>query len=87
MYQCRLASVADGTYTVDVSYAENFSAPVEGGTADGTISGTGTLNGSLANPLVVWGGLNQTIDGVATINGGATPMRRDTSVTLTSNGG
>ena len=86
-YQCRLASVADGSYTVNVSYAENFSSPVESGVVDGTISGTGTLSGSLTNPLVVSGGLNQTIDGVRTVDGAATPMRTDTSVTLTAIGG
>jgi hypothetical protein len=85
-YQCRLASVVDGTFAVDVSYAEGFSTPVEGGVAEGTISGTGTLNGSLANPLVVSGGLNQTIDGVVTVGDTATMLRRDTSITLTSGG-
>ncbi len=86
-YQCRLASVVGGSYSVDVSYAENFSSPVLDGIVDGTISGTGTLTGSLANPLVVSGGLNQTIDGVRMVNGAATPMRTDTSVTLTARGG
>lgn len=86
VYQCRLASVVDGTFTVDVSYAENFTSTVDDGVSNGTISGTGTLSGSLANPLMVWGGLNQTIDGVTTIDGVATPMRRDTSVSLTSLG-
>jgi len=86
-YQCRLVSVVDDTYVLDVSYAQNFSAAVANGVAEGTISGTGTLGGSLANPLVVSGGLNQTIDGVAIIDGMATPMRRDTSVTITATGG
>lgn len=86
-YQCRLVSVVDHTYVLDVSYAQNFSAAVADGVAEGTISGTGTLSGSLANPLVVSGGLNQTIDGVAIIDGMATPMRRDTSVTITATGG
>lgn len=86
-YQCRLASVVGGTYTVDVSYAENFTAYVDGGVVEGTISGSGTLSGSLANPLVIWGGLNQTIDGVTTVDGTATPMRRDTSVSVTATGG
>lgn len=86
-YQCRLVAVVGSTYTVDVSYAETFSADVDGGIAEGTISGTGTLSGLLDNPLAVWGELNQTIDGVTTINGTATPMRRDTSVTLTTTEG
>ena len=86
-YQCRLAAVANDSYTIDVSYAANFSSPIAGGVADGTISGSGTLTGSLANPLVVSGGLNQTIDGVRTVDGAATPMRTDTSVTLTAIGG
>ena len=83
-YQCRLASVADGTYSVDVSYAEGFSAGLGGGVAEGTISGTGTLSGSLANPLVLWGSLNQTIDGVVTTGNSAAAMRQDTFITLTS---
>ena len=85
-YQCRLASVVDGAYSVDVSYAAGFSAPVEGGVAEGTIAGTGTIGGSLANPLIVSGGLNQTIDGVVTVGNTASTMRRDTSITLSSGG-
>jgi hypothetical protein len=83
-YQCRLASVADGAYSVDVSYAEGFSAGLGGAVAEGTISGTGTLGGSLANPLVLWGSLNQTIDGVVTTGNSATAMRQDTFIILDS---
>ena len=86
-YQCRLAGVVDGTFTVDVSYAENFSADVNGGVVEGTVSGTGVFNGSTRNPLVLSGRLNQTINGATTIDGAATPMRRDTSVTVTSTAG
>lgn len=86
-FQCRLASVADGTYSVDISYAEGFSAPLDGGTAEGTISGTGTLNGSLGNPLLLWGGLNQTIDGIVTTGNSAATLRQDTSITLNASEG
>jgi hypothetical protein len=86
-YQCRLAAVADGAYSVDVSYAEAFNASVGGATSEGTISGTGTLSGSLSNPLLVWGGLNQTIDGVRTTGTSATPLRQDTSITLQASEG
>jgi hypothetical protein len=81
-YQCRLAAVADGTYSVDVSYAQGFNASFDGVTAEGTISGTGTLSGSLANPLMLWGALNQTIDGVRTTGTSATTLRQDTSITV-----
>jgi hypothetical protein len=83
-YQCRLASVGGRAYSVDVSYAESFRAAHESGLAEGTISGTGTLSGSLANPLVLWGGLNQTIDGVVTTGNSAAAMRQDTSIILNS---
>ena len=86
-YQCRLAAVADGAFSVDVSYAEGFSASADGVTAEGTISGTGTLSGSLANPLVLWGALNQTIDGVQTTGNAATTLRQDTSITLQASEG
>lgn len=81
-YQCRLAVVVDGTYSVDISYAESFSASADGAGYEGTISGTGTLSGSLTNPLLVWGGLNQTIDGVRTEGNSATTLRQDTSIAL-----
>lgn len=86
-YQCRLAVVVDGTYSVDVSYAEGFSASVDGATSEGTISGTGTLSGSLANPLLLWGGVNQTIDGVRTEGNSATTLRQDTSIALQASEG
>jgi len=86
-YQCRLVTVVGDTYTVDVAYAETFRAEIDGGVAEGTIAGTGTLSGLLDNPLAVWGQLNQTIDGVTMIDGTATPMRRDTSVALNTTEG
>jgi hypothetical protein len=86
-YQCRLAALADGTYSVDVSYAEAFNASVDGVTSEGTISGTGTLSGSLANPLLLWGGLNQTIEGVRTTGNSASALRQDTSITLQASEG
>jgi hypothetical protein len=86
-YQCRLAAVAGGTFSVDVSYAEGFNASADGVTAEGTISGTGTLSGSLTNPLMLWGGLNQTIDGVQTAGNSATTLRQDTSITLQASEG
>lgn len=86
-YQCRLAGVAGGAYSVDLSYADVFSVAVDDGVAEGTISGTGTLNGSLSNPLVIWGGINQTIDGVITTGSTAEVMRHDTSITLHSSEG
>ena len=78
---------ADGTYSVDVSYAEAFHASVDGATSEGTISGTGTLSGSLANPLLLWGGLNQTIEGVRTTGNSASALRQDTSITLQASEG
>lgn len=85
-YHCRLAAVLDGSYSVDISYVDGFSYAVDNGSAEGTISGTGTLSGSLENPLVVSGRLNQTIDGIVTVDDSATPMRTDTSITLTEAG-
>jgi hypothetical protein len=86
-YRCRLKSVSDVAYDVDVSYAEGFTITLPSGTAEGTISGTGTLRGSLLNPLVLSGGLHQTIDGVVTTGNAATAMRHDTSITINSSGG
>lgn len=85
-YQCRLAAVTASTYAVDVSYAEAFSMPAADGHAEGTISGTATLSGSLVNPIIIDGVINQTIDGVITSDGTSTPMRRDTTISLTARG-
>jgi len=83
--QCRLAAVADGSYTVELSYAQTFSAPATAiGHVDGTISGQGTLVGRLDNPLSVTGTLDQSIDGIASRDGVAAHLAATTSIAIRS---
>ncbi len=84
-YQCRLTSISGDSYTVEVSYAQDVDANASAGTMSGTLSGSGTLNGSVSNPLVVAGTMYQSVDGVLAHNdGAATPVSGDMSITLTS---
>lgn len=86
-YKCRLASVTDRQYTLEVSFAQDFSVsgtPV--GDVNGTISGWGTLSGSLDNPLVVNGSVNQSIDAMATSGGASSPLSVTSTLTVSSQG-
>jgi hypothetical protein len=83
--QCRLAAVADDSYTVEFSYAQTFSAPTTAiGHVDGTISGQGTLVGRLDNSLAVTGTLDQSIDGIANRDGVAAHLTATTSIAIRS---
>ncbi len=64
-----------------VVFAQDFSItdPLHG-QIDATISGQGTLQGSLDNVLVVSGAITQTVDGVTTSNGVTTPLSVDSSI-------
>lgn len=79
--RCRLTSVAADTYTMDVSYSTSAAGQTSDGWVDATVSGSGTFNGSLTNPLVVNGSLNQTVDGILTAaDGTSSPWNKDTSI-------
>lgn len=85
VYQCRLVAVEGRTFTIEVSFAQNFSIadPVHG-QIDATISGQGTLQGSLDNVLVVNGSINQTVDGITTLNGATAPLSVASSIHVAS---
>ena len=83
-YQCRLTSVSGDSYTVEVSYAQDVPPDATQGTLSGTVSGSGTLKGSISNPLVVSGTMYQSVDGVLSDSAGATPVSGDVSITLTA---
>jgi len=86
-YQCRLASVDNGVYALEISYASNFSASGTAlGDVSGTIAGWGTITGSLGNPLVVSGSVNQSIDGLATAGGAASPLVITSSMSVQTTG-
>jgi hypothetical protein len=48
------------------------------------VSGSGTLKGSISNPLVVSGTMYQSVDGVRSDSAGATPVSGDVTITLTA---
>ena len=57
--------------------------PSDAGAIEATIAGSGTIVGSVSNPLVVSATLHQTIDGIQ----GAVPLNNDTSIAFTGTGG
>jgi hypothetical protein len=82
-YQCLLTTLTDSTYTMEVSYAQSFSSPSDAGVIEATIGGSGTVVGSLTNPLVGSATLHQTVDGIQ----GAEPLHSDTSIAFSGTGG
>lgn len=85
VYQCRLVAVEGRAFTIEVSFAQDFSIadPVHG-QIDGTISGQGTLQGSLDNVLVVNGAIYQTVDGITNMNGATAPLSVASSIQIAS---
>jgi hypothetical protein len=81
-YQCRLTALTDSTYTMEVTYTQPFSNVGDDGAIEATVAGSGTIVGSVTNPLVVSATLNQTIDGIE----GAAPLNNDTTISLTATG-
>lgn len=85
VYQCRLVAVEGQTFTVEVSFAQDFSiADPAHGQIDATISGQGTLQGSLDNVLIVSGAINQTVDGITTVNGATAPLSVASAIQIAS---
>jgi hypothetical protein len=85
--QCRLTSLAADSYSVDISYSTSAAGQTPEGWVDATVSGWGTFTGSLTNPLIVNGTLNQTVDGVLTMaDGSSMPWNEDTSIAVSSTG-
>ena len=82
-YHCSLTALTDSTYTMAVSYTQPFSHPANTGVIEATIGGSGTIVGSLTNPLVVSATLYQTIDGIE----GSAPLHIDTSIALNGTAG
>jgi hypothetical protein len=82
-YHCSLIALTDATYTMAVSYTEPFSHSADTGAIEATIAGSGTIVGSLTNPLVVSATLFQTIDGIQ----GSEPFHSDTTISLASTAG
>jgi hypothetical protein len=78
-YHCSLTALTDTTYTMAVTYTQPFSQSTDTGTIEATIGGSGTIVGSLTNPLVVSATLYQTVDGIQ----GAEPLHNDTSISYT----
>lgn len=61
-YRYELTGIADGRYTIAVSYNSTFDTTIEGAVATGTVTGAGSVVGSVANPLDLSVTLDQTID-------------------------
>jgi hypothetical protein len=68
---------------MEVSYTQSFSSPSDAGVIEATIGGSGTVVGSLTNPLVGSATLHQTVDGIQ----GAEPLHSDTSIAFSGTGG
>jgi len=84
-YQCRLASVDDARYVVELSYAADLAASATSlGDVSGTIAGWGTVTGSRSNPLVVSGTVNQSIDGWARVDQLTSPLSITSTLTITT---
>jgi hypothetical protein len=67
-YHYELTAIEDGRYTVSVSYTAAFDTVVDGVATTGTVSGLGSINGAVDDPLDVSYRLGQTTDGVAGAN-------------------
>jgi len=67
-YHYELTAIEDGRYTVSVSYTSEFDTVVDGVATAGTVSGLGSINGAVDDPLDVSYRLGQTTDGVVGAN-------------------
>ena len=84
-YHCRLASIDEASYLVELSYAADFDAMATSmGDVAGTIAGWGTVTGSRSNPLVVSGTINQSIDGWARVDQLTSPLSITSTLTITT---
>ena len=79
-YQCRLTVLDATRYTMEVSYTQPFSHAGGRGAIEATVAGSGTITGSVSNPMILSATLYQTVDGIE----GSLPLHTDTSVALTS---
>lgn len=61
-YMYEITEIADGRYTIAVSYESTFDTTIEGQAATGTVTGLGSVAGSVDNPLAMSVTLGQTID-------------------------
>ncbi len=61
-YTYEITDIADGRYTIAVAYDSTFDTTIEGQAATGTLTGLGTVVGSVDNPLAISVTLGQTID-------------------------
>lgn len=61
-YHYELTDVSDGRYTIAVSYDTAFDTTIQEIPATGTVTGLGTVTGSIDNPLDLSVTLGQTID-------------------------
>jgi hypothetical protein len=83
VYQCRLAAVEAGQYTVEISYAATFSVSGTAlGQLDGGISGQATLVGMLDNPLVLSGRVDQVMDAIASTGDTTAPLSTTSAIGL-----
>jgi len=82
IYHCRLTALDASTYTMEVSYTQTFSLASEAGAIEATVAGTGSIVGSVSNPLAVSATLHQTIDGIQ----GVEPLHQDTSIAFNGTG-
>ena len=64
-YHYELTAIGPRRFTVSVSYSSEFDATIEGVAATGTVSGLGSIDGSIDNPLDVSFVLGQTTDSTA----------------------
>ena len=67
---------------MEVSYTQSFSLASDGGAIEATVAGTGSIVGSVSNPLAVSATLHQTIDGIQ----GFEPLHQDTSIAFNGTG-
>lgn len=82
-YQCRLTSIDDTSYGVELSWAQSVTTEAAAGTFTGTTSGSGSFVRSSDNPLVVEATMYETIDGMLTgPDGNPAPIRTDRVIRL-----
>jgi hypothetical protein len=77
-YHYELTAIEDGRFTIAVSYSSSFDTVVDGVAAAGTVSGLGSIHGSVDNPLDMTYTLGQATHSIA---GGTTV---DVAVTVTT---